>query len=382
MKRRLLTVIISCALLTSCAAADESSLTLIALNVGKGDCLLLGSGKTLYLIDAGLRENWGMVSNALHQMGVTKLDGVIITHTDADHAGGAWPLAMSGLEIGGWYAPRYYTDVKDSKHPVVLAAALRGENVTWLEAGDTLPLNGAKLTVIGPRSLNKDAENCNSLVLLAEGGGGRMLLTGDMEFPEEEELLGAGVIPACDVLKVGNHGENDATSEALLRQVKPQVAIISTNTVAEPDTPSERVMKLLGQQGAAIYQTQNAPVGVMVTLTGGEAKVSNLSSGELPDRCQSVQLTDKSAKRDSISLVNHGAEAVDISGWYILSDRGGEMFVFADRTLQPGEKITITSQSSDGTGDLTWPEKKVWHKSKDDKACLYDMYGRLIDEIE
>ena len=188
MKRRLLTVLLSCALLTSCAAAEQGSLTLIALNVGKGDCLLLGSGETLYLIDAGLRENWGMVSNALHQMGVTRLDGVIITHTDGDHAGGAWPLAMSGLEIGGWYAPKYYTDVKDSKHPVALAAELRGGNVAWLEAGDALPLEGGKLTVIGPRSLNKDAENCNSLVLLAEGGGGRMLLTGDMEVPEEEEL--------------------------------------------------------------------------------------------------------------------------------------------------------------------------------------------------
>ena len=375
-------MILSCALLTSCAAADEGSLTLIALNVGKGDCLLLSSGKSLYLIDAGLRENWGMVSNALHQMGVSRLDGVIITHTDADHAGGAWPLAMSGLEIGGWYAPRYYTDVKDSKHPVVLAAALRGETVTWLEAGDTLPLEGAKLTVIGPRSLNEEAENCNSLVLLAEGGGGRMLLTGDMEFPEEEELLRAGVIPSCDVLKVGNHGENDATSEALLRQVKPRVAIISTNTVAEPDTPSERVMKLLNQQEATVYQTQNAPVGVMVTLAGGEPKVSTLSSGELPARNQTVQLADKSAKKDSISLVNHGTEMVDIGGWYILSERGGELFVFADRTLQPGETITITSQSSDETGDLTWPEKKVWHKSKDDKACLYDVYGRLIDEIE
>lgn len=375
-------MILSCALLTSCAAADEGSLTLIALNVGKGDCLLLSSGKTLYLIDAGLRENWGMVSNALHQMGVSRLDGVIITHTDADHAGGAWPLAMSGLEIGGWYAPRYYTDVKDSKHPVVLAAALRGETVTWLEAGDTLPLEGAKLTVIGPRSLNEEAENCNSLVLLAEGGGGRMLLTGDMEFPEEEELLRAGVIPSCDVLKVGNHGENDATSEALLRQVKPRVAIISTNTVAESDTPSERVMKLLNQQGATVYQTQNAPVGVMVTLAGSEPKVSTLSSGELPARNQTVQLADKSAKKDSISLVNYGTETVDISGWYIFSERGGELFVFADRTLQPGETITITSQSNDKAGDLTWPEKKVWHKSKDDKACLYDEYGRLIDTIE
>lgn len=383
MKRRMIAMLCSCLMLSGCAAAESGGeLTLIALNVGKGDCLLLSSGETMYMIDAGLPENWGMVSSALKQMGVTRLDGVIFTHTDDDHAGGAWPLALSGIEVGAWYAPRYYTDVKESKHPVKVAAALRGEEVAWLQAGDTLPLEGGTLTVLGPRSLNEEAENCNSLVLLAEGGGGRMLLAGDMEFPEEEELLRAGVIPVCDVLKVGNHGESDATSEALVQQVRPGVAIISTNTAAEPDTPSDRVMKLLQRSGATVYQTQYAPVGVMVTLQDGKTAVSNLSNGELPARNQTVQIADKSAKKDSISLVNHGTEAVDISGWYIHSERGDQLFVFQERVLQPGEKITITSQFSEETGDLTWPDTKVWHKSKADKACLYDVYGRLIDEKE
>ncbi len=383
MKHRLVTAILSCLLLTSCAWADEGGkLTLIALNVGKGDCLLLESGSTLYLIDAGLPENWGMVSSALKQLGVKHLDGVIITHTDEDHAGGAKTLAMSGIGVGKWYAPAYYTDVKEAKHPVALAAALRGEAVTWLKAGDELPMEGGRLTVLGPRSLNKDAENCNSLVLLAEAGGGRMLLAGDMEFPEEEELLRAGVIPRCEVLKVGNHGENDATSDALVQQVKPRAAIISTSTAAEPDTPSERVMKLLGRSGAKVYQTQNAPLGVMAVLENGRLTVNTLGHGEVPARNQTVHLSGKSAKEDCISLTNDGSEAVDVGGWYILSEKGNEMFVFPDMTLQPGEKITVTSQSSDAKGDLTWPEKKVWHKSKADKAMLYDVYGRLIHEID
>lgn len=375
-------MLLSCMLLGGCAAAQTAPLTMIALNVDKGDCLLLQSGETLYMIDAALPENWGMVSNALHQLGVKRLDGAIFTHTDDDHAGGAKALAMSGIEVGKWYAPAYYTDVKEAKHPVAVAAALRGETVTWLKAGEELPLDGGRLTVLGPRSHNKDAENCNSLVLLAEGGGGRMLLAGDMEFPEEEELLAAGVIPRCDVLKVGNHGENDATSDAFAQAVKPGVAVISTNTVAEPDTPSDRVMKLLRRTGAQIYQTQNAPVGVLVELENGKTTVNTLSSGELPARNQSVLLSGKSAKQDSISVTNHGREAADISGWYILSEKGNEMFVFPEKMLQPGETVTITSQSSDAKGDLTWPEKKVWHKSKADKAMLYDVYGRLIHEME
>ena len=380
--KRMLAMLLSCMLLTSCAAADENTpLSLFAVNVGKGDCLLLHSGASLYMIDAGLPENWGAVSSALKQMGVDHLDGVIITHTDDDHAGGAWPLAMSAIAVDAWYAPAFYTDVKESKHPVIQASALRGKDVVWLRAGDELPLDGGKLTVLGPRSMNEDAENCNSLVLLAEGGGGRMLLTGDMEFPEEDELLAAGVIPACQVLKVGNHGEEDATGEEFIRRVSPEVAVISTNSVAEPDTPSKRVMQLLKSSGAAVYQTQNASVGVMITLKDGRPEAANLSNGELPERNRTVLLSDKRAKTDSIRVTNHGSQSVDLSGWYIVSDRGSQIFVFGNVVLQPQQTLTITSLSSDVQGDLTWPDKKVWHKSKADAARLYDVYGRLISEL-
>lgn len=44
--------------------------------------------------------------------------------------------------------------------------------------------------------------------------------------------------------------------------------------------------------------------------------------------------------------------------------------------LTPGGTLTITSLSSDADGDLIWPEKNVWHKTKDDRAVLYDVYGR------
>ena len=99
--------------------------------------------------------------------------------------------------------------------------------------------------LIGPLEKDEELENNNSLVLLAEGGGGSMLLTGDMEFPEESSLLNAGAIPRADVLKIGNHGEGDATSNAFVNAVQPSLAVISTNSDDEPDTPSPRVLRLL-----------------------------------------------------------------------------------------------------------------------------------------
>lgn len=368
---------------TACTAeTSDAAMTLFAINVGKADCLLLRTGQSAYLIDTGRSENWGAVSAALHQMGVTSLDGVIVTHTDKDHAGGAWPLAQSSVKVKRWYASKYYTGVKANKHPVVQAAALRGEDVAWLAAGDVLPLDGGSLTVLGP-TRHSDKENNNSVVLLAQTEAGTMLLAGDMEEPEEADLIAAGVLPPCTVLKVGNHGENDATTAALVSAVKPQVAVISTNTEEEPDTPSPRVVKLLKQAGAQVAVTQSASAGLLVAVADGRARVNALSLGELPAEAEGVVISGKYAGRDEIRIMNRGRETVDLTDWFIRSVRGGEVFVFpAGASIAPGQEISIISQSGDQRGDYLWPDKKVWHQSKADTAQLFDALGRLRDQFE
>ena len=375
-------------LLTSVALAEspyekaDKPLTLFAVNVGKGDALLLNCGAETYLIDAGLQENWGDLSCALKMLQVTRLTGVILTHTDKDHAGGLLPLATSSIQVDGWYAPAHYADIKkEAKHPAVEAAALRGDTVTFLRVGDELPLGNGRLTVVGPISAS-DVENCNSLVLVAEASGGRMLLTGDMEFPEEEELLAAGVIPACEVIKIANHGESDATSAALLQAVQPQIAVISTSTAAEPDTPSGRVLSVIAAVGAKLYQTQDAQSGVLVTIDQGEATANLMGYADFPAANKAVAIADVDNQDDRITLRNTGRMAADVGGWYIVSDKGNQIFVLPEGAeIAPGGELVIGSQSSDEPGDLTWPDKKVWHKSKEDAAFLYDVYGRLIDSM-
>lgn len=381
--KRFLACMLALLTLTATASAEGSQpLTLFAVNVGKGDALLLSAGENTYLIDTGKVEHWGELSRALRTLGITHLTGVILTHTDKDHVGGAWPLATSSIRVDGWYASAYYEGVKEKKHPAVLAATLRGQEVVWLKAGDVLPLGDGLLRVIGPLSPS-ETENCNSLVMIAEGGGGRMLLAGDMEHPEEFELLNAGLIPKCAVLKVGNHGENDATSEALVRYVQPQVAVISTNSQEEPDTPDMTVLRHLYARRTQVFETQQADCGVMVTLTDGVPQVQLMNYTSEPAMPANIRLTDREPEEDHIRIRNYGSTPVDVSGWYITSERGGEMFVLPEGTIvNPGEVVVISTLSSAMTGDVVWPESKVWHKSKDDVARLYDAYGRLIDTLE
>ena len=267
MKKTLLISILALSLLfTGCTgeSAGENEMSLLAINVRKADALLLRCGTSAYLIDTGTKKSADDMLAVLRGEGITRLNGVILTHTHADHVGGLKALLESGIEIENIYTSKYYVLKKeDGKHPVDKAIKKKDYEVTYLAAGDTLPLDGGKLTVVGPLEKNEEAENCNSLVLLAEGGGGSILLTGDMEFPEEASLLDAGLIPHADVLKIANHGESDATSDALVAAVSPSLAVISTNTVDEPDTPDPRVMRLLSGANIPVLITQDSEKGFL-----------------------------------------------------------------------------------------------------------------------
>lgn len=274
MKRILLilTSILLCFHIVLPAAGDESSpeMSLLAINVRKADALLLRCGESAYLIDTGTKKEADTLLEVLRNEGITRLTGVILTHTHADHVGGLKALVSSDIGIENIYASRYYVLKKeDGKHPVEKALKNTDYSITWLSGGDTLPLDGGKLTVLGPLEMNEETENNNSLVLLAEGGGGSILLTGDMEFPEESSLIGAGVIPRVDVIKIGNHGEGDATSSQLIATAQPKLAVVSTNSEDEPDTPDPRVVRLLAQQGIQTLYTQDSTNGVLVTLKDG-----------------------------------------------------------------------------------------------------------------
>jgi len=252
--------------------AEEMSL--MAFNVGKADSLLLRCGESTYLIDTARGRNWDFLEEQLRTLGVEHLDGVLITHMDSDHVGGLKKLLKSGLETDHVYAPAFYLPEDDKENPAEKAASKQGHEVEFLQGGAELPLDGGILRVIGPLRAATDKEDNNSLVLYVEAAGSSMLLAGDMEFPEEQDLLEAGVVPRAEILKVGNHGDNDATSNALLSAVQPSIAIISTSTEEKESTPAKRTLAALQTWGAEIYQTQEAKIGILVRVKDGEITVT------------------------------------------------------------------------------------------------------------
>ena len=151
-----------CLILTGCqpvfSESADTSAQLLCLNIGKADCMLLLYGGDAYLIDTGYEQTWPALETALSQFGITRLNGVFLTHCHEDHQGGLMPLAKSDIAVDAWYAARIFYDQKESKHPAKLAAAERGQEVTWLDAGAVIPVGSdASLTVLGPLSVNMKA---------------------------------------------------------------------------------------------------------------------------------------------------------------------------------------------------------------------------------
>lgn len=363
-------------------AASADGAYLFAANVGKGDALILRAGGRTCLIDAGKARACGRVRAALRCMGVDALDAVFLTHTDDDHAGGLEWLAHSGLSVGAWYASAMYTGVKEKKHPAARAAAIRGQEVRWLRRGDVIPLgDGAALRVLMPESLATDKDDNNSLVLMLECAAGRMLLTGDMELPEEAQLLALGDDLKCDVVKVANHGDDDTTSEAFARACAAQLAVISTDGLEKPGTPDPGVVGRLEAAGGAVVVTEDAGLGMLICLENGAASAESVGFGEPP--VDGLFIADVDAGNDVITLQSRAASDIDLTGFTLHSGRGDEIFMFPDGArIAAGGTLAVGTRSTDGGFDWLWDDKNVVHDKKADVIALYDALGRPVDAME
>ena len=108
--------------------------------------------------------------------------------------------------------------------------------------------------------------NGASLVLDVSCGAFDMLLTGVVE-GEGEEVLAQRLEKTYDVLKVAHHGSKNSTSEELLRQASPDVALISAGRDNRYGHPHKETMERLSQAGCLVYQTARS--GAVTIRTDG-----------------------------------------------------------------------------------------------------------------
>jgi len=343
-------------------APPGNEATVTAVNVGYGDAILIQLGGQSFLVDTGAKKAGDKLLRALAARDVERLNGVFLTHPHNDHIGGLKALAQR-YEIGMVYAPAIALDMEKTDK---LAADV-GVSLQRLSAGDKVTADsGAVFEVLGPLELNGEDDNDNSLVLRLNAGGLIWLLTGDMQFAEEASLLRSGADLKADVLKVGNHGNPDATSDEFARAVSPRVAVISTSTAEDSDSANPRVISALGK--ADVYVTQDYTLGVWMTAKDGELEAVDLKPPEA-DIPISLSIDKTSQTATLVSETD-----ADLSGWFIWSEKGNELFVFPQGAyIRAGVPLVVACRG--GRGDYIWDDKKVWSDKADEAGMLYTSGG-------
>ena len=220
-----------------CAAAfnlrHEARLDCHFLSVGHGGAVLLElpDGKKL-LYDAGrLGSPAGgarSVAGFLWSRGITHLDAIVLSHADVDHYN-AVPELLEKFSVGAIYVtPLMMRDEGAAMNK--LRAAIQRFRAPLVEtlAGDRLRTGGGcRAEVLHPTLTRRIAsDNANSLVLLLEYQGRRILLTGDLESPGLDDVIAESPLD-CDVILAPHHGSLRSNPSAFAAWSTPEWVIIS-----------------------------------------------------------------------------------------------------------------------------------------------------------
>lgn len=282
---------------------------MVFVDVGQGDCLHIRTpgGKNV-LIDGGGKMNYNVgkkiLAPYLLKNGVDRIDLALVTHLHADHYRGIEELAaIFPVERIGMYEGNRVREeeIKTEWEHFKIPAGNNGKwgkkapEIQYVAEGDRIQLEkDVWIEVLAPvrrtdeeyRRILADEtdENASSLVLAVQYKGLRVLMTGDMGFPGEEELLerySPGDSPASSplsshILKTGHHGSKYSTSEEFLCAVNPKTAVIQVGKNNNFGHPSGRVIELFQNYGIIAYRTDRTGAVLVRRIAGEEAVLSDI----------------------------------------------------------------------------------------------------------
>lgn len=234
------------------------------LDVGQGLSVLLRTRGHALLYDTGARYPSGFdlgeaaVLPAIHALGIDGLDALMVSHGDNDHAGGAAAVAAA------FPAARRYAG-EPARMPLPMAPCATGQAWSW---------DGVRFRVLNPEPGAAGKGNDRSCVLLVEGAGGRLLLTGDISLKVEAAVaaqLGDGPSP---VLLVPHHGSKTSSGEDFIDAVDPPFAIVSAGWRNRFGHPKPEVMARYAEAGVPVLNTADSGAIGMDFPVAAPARVS------------------------------------------------------------------------------------------------------------
>ena len=261
-------------LLTSLPSSPpQGQIAVTAFDVGQGMALLIETATHRLLYDAGPlyspESNGGnrVIVPYLKARGIDRLDGMVITHSDVDHAGGALAV-MQAVEIG-WVASSL-----PAAHPIVAAATQHSRCV----AGQRWHWDGVQFEMLQPSVASYERptvkSNARGCTLHISAGGHSILLAADIGAAQEAELVqGAPDRLRADVLLAPHHGSGTSSTFAFLQAVGPKLGVFQVGYRNRYQHPKAEVFERYREMGIGRLRTDED--GAVLLHFGAQVQASS-----------------------------------------------------------------------------------------------------------
>lgn len=218
-------------LLLSLINIPSNDLQIIAFDVQNADCFLIKTPRNKYfIIDTGRAGYKGSKAQAnsiiikyLKDRGIKNIEGMIITHFDNDHSGGAVDI-MKNLNVKQVYINSFEDKSMTSTNIY--------KTLKELKIPSQIPNNNK--SIYSENSLNMqtylaeaEEDNEKSIITLLSYKDFDMLFTGDAGTDAFNQLK-KDIPHNIEVLKVGHHGGPHVVSSEMLNHLNTKVSVIST----------------------------------------------------------------------------------------------------------------------------------------------------------
>ena len=219
------------------------------LDVGQGLATVVRTRTSTLLFDTGPAYQGGsaaadlVVLPFLAHAGIRRIDRLIVSHSDLDHAGGIGSI-LAGIETGLVFTGEPVSHLGHAQRRCT-------DDLSW-------HVDGVRFRILHPRAGSPWKGNNASCVLEVSAGDHRLLLTGDIEAPVEILLAHRERFSKSDVVVVPHHGSRTSSRQALVDAARPDLAIVAAGYGNRWGFPKEDIVRRWEAAGAEVVNTAMA----------------------------------------------------------------------------------------------------------------------------
>ncbi len=226
-----------------CGAADRPAnggFTFTVIDVGQGLAAVVETQGRVLIFDTGPAWRGGGAAARvsllpfLRARGIRRIDRLVVSHPDQDHAGGVATLAAA-MEIGSLTTVPGATPASPCR---------RGDAWRW---------DGVRFEVLHPRADAEGSDNDRSCAIRVSGAGGSALLLADPESAAEQEMQERPL--AADVVLLPHHGSRTSSSPEFVARVAARIGIVSAGFGNRWNLPSPDIVARWRAAGTTVLST-------------------------------------------------------------------------------------------------------------------------------